>query len=186
MLNQIYYLQTYDYSINIGRGYNESIKHFPDDAWICINDHDSMFMYPKFGHQLNDVINRYGKEYALFGCVTNRLGGLHQLHNNEFSNDMDVRNHYQIAIDRARQYGTDVEETTGVAGVLMLFNKRTWEAVGGFKEKTIIADTEFNKSIKAKKLGKIGLMKGVYLFHNYRIWQQDHKKAWADTRHLKK
>lgn len=182
--NQIFYVQTYDYNINIGRGYNEHIKHLPDDCWICVNDSDSLYLNPKFGHQINDIINEYGEEYALLGCVTNRLGGLHQLHENRFCNNMDVRHHYGIAKELYDKHGTSVEETTGVAGLLMLFKKSTWQKVGGFKENNIACDTAFNKSIRDANIGKIGLMKGVYLFHTYRIWQNDRICAQHDTKHL--
>lgn len=182
--NKIFFIQTYDYNINIGRGYNEHIKHLPDDAWICINDSDSLYLNPKFGHQLNDIINEHGDEYALFGCVTNRLGGKHQLYNNEFSNDMDVKNHFEIAMKLGGEKYSEVEETSGIAGVMMLFSKKTWLAVGGFEENNIACDTAFNRAIRANKLGKVGLMKGVYLFHSYRIWNSDHISAWHDVKHL--
>lgn len=182
--NKIFYIQTYDYDINIGRGYNEHINHLPDDAWICINDSDSLYLNPKFGNQLNDIINMHGEEFALMGGVTNRLGGLHQLYNNKFSNDMYINNHFKIAMELLASDYDNVVETTGIAGVLMLFSKKTWLEVGGFEEYNVACDTAFNKAVKAKKLGKIGLMKGVYIFHTYRIWQSEHMQAWTDTRHL--
>lgn len=184
--NQIFYVQTYDYSINIGRGYNEHIKHLPDDCWICVNDSDSLYLNPKFGHQLNDIINEHGDEFALLGCVTNRLGGIHQLYEEKFSNDLDVRHHYGVALKLAKDHYSEVVETSGVAGLLMLFKKSTWEKVGGFQENNIACDTAFNNSVRAAKIGKIGLMKGVYLFHTYRIWQNDRLMARHDTKHLQK
>lgn len=184
--NKIFYVQTYDYDVNIGRGYNEHIKCLPDDAWICINDSDSLYLNPKFGHQLSDIINKHGDEYALLGCVTNRLGGLHQVFEGKFSNDFDVKNHYQIAEKLYKDHYDEVQETSGVAGLLMLFKKSTWLDVGGFQENNIACDTAFNKAIIDRKLGKIGIMKGVYLFHSYRIWQNNHIMAWHDVKHLQK
>jgi GT2 family glycosyltransferase len=181
--NDIRYIQCYDYDINIGRGYNRNIECLPDDCWVCINDSDAMYLNPKFGEQLNDIINKHGKEYSLLGCMTNRLRGVHQLHNGEFSNDFDVKNHFDITIDLARKHYDEVEETTGVAGVMMLFKKSTWKQVGGFKEGIITADSEFNKAIK--KIGcKVGLMKGVYIFHSYRVWETDRLRAANSTQHL--
>ena len=185
-MSKIFYIQSYDPEANIGRAYNEHIKHLPDDCCVCITDHDSNFLIPDFGKQLHDIIEKNGEEYALLGCITNRLGGKHQLYKNEFSNDFDMRNHFTIARELHTEKYAQVEDTTGVAGLCMLFRKSTWNAVGGFMEGVITADTVFNKAIKAKGLGKIGLMKGVYLYHNYRIWQSDHKKAWMDTKHLRK
>jgi len=184
-MSEIFYIQSYDLQANIGGAYNRHIKHLPDDCWIVISDHDSNFLIPDFGKQLHDIIEKHGDEYGLFGCVTNRLRGLHQLYKNEFSNDFDVKNHFKIACELWEKNYSDVEETTGIAGVMMMFKKITWETVGGFKENDIACDTAFNKSIKSIG-GKVGLMKGVYLFHCYRMWQNNHMLAANDTQHLRR
>jgi len=183
-MSEIFYIQSYDLKANIGGAYNRHIKHLPSDAWIVISDHDSNFLIPDFGKQLHDIIEKYGNEYALLGCVTNRLRGLHQLHENKFSNDFDLKNHFSIACDLFKDQYSEVEATHGVAGVMLMFRKSTWEAVGGFQENNIACDTAFNKAIKAKGLGKIGIMKGVYLFHCYRMWNDNHMIAANDVKHL--
>jgi hypothetical protein len=50
--------------------------------------------------------------------------------------------------------------------------------VGGFKERDIHADTLFNKAVK-QKFGKdsIGIATGLYIYHMYRIWEEDHYLA---------
>jgi hypothetical protein len=133
---------------------------------------------------LNDIINSHGEDFALMGCVTNRLGGVHQLHEETFSNNMDMKYHFDVAMKLVREQYSEVSETSGIAGVMMLFKKSTWVSIGGFQENNIACDTAFNKSIRAKDIGKIGLMKGVYLFHNYRIWQNDRTLARHDVQHL--
>src|SRR5690606_33679278 len=117
-------------------------------------------------------------------CVTNRLRGLHQCHDNEFSDDMDVRNHYVIARGLRDDYENNVEETTGVAGLCMIFSKKVWKEAGGFREGCITADTYFNKAVK-RKGHKIGLAKGLYVFHGYRVWEKGHLKAANSTAHLR-
>lgn len=183
-MSEIFYIQSYDLKANIGNAYNRHIQYLPDDSWVVISDHDSNFLIPDFGKQLHDIIDKYGNDYALFGCVTNRLRGLHQLHNNEFSNNFDMKHHFDIACSLYKESYAVVEETSGVAGVMMMFRKETWQKVGGFEENNIACDTAFNKSIIKEKLGKIGLMKGVYLYHNYRIWQSNHMLAANDVKHL--
>lgn len=185
-MSQIFYIQSYDLNANIGKAYNEHIKHLPADCWVCITDHDSNFLLPDFGRQLHTIVQRHGNEFALFGCVTNRLGGTHQLYNHEFSNDFDIFHHYRIAQTLFSEHYAEVNEASGVAGVCMLFRKSTWDAVGGFQEGIISADTEFNKAIRAKNIGKIGIMKGVYMFHCYRIHERNHRKAQRYTKHLLK
>jgi len=47
---------------------------------------------------------------------------------------------------------------------MMVFNKDTWEKVGGFPENRIDYDIEFSKLITKK-----GIMEGIYVFHDYRL-----------------
>lgn len=183
MTPEIFYLQTYDVECNIGRAYNNHIKHLPNDSWIVISDHDSNFLIPDFGIQLVDVIKKYGNEFDLLGCVTNRLRGKHQLYKNEFSENFDIKHHFGIACDLFKNEYAEIEETDGIAGVFMMFKKSTWEKVGGFVENSIICDTLFNKAVKNAG-GKIGIIKGLYLFHCYRLWAKDYRSAINEVGHL--
>lgn len=181
---KIYYSTPFRSDKNIGKANNYFISLLPDDSWVCITDGDALWLRPDWGKCIEEVIKEHGEEYALIGCVTNRLGGLHQCYNNEFSQDMNMRNHYNIANELWDDNGAKVELTTGIAGVCMIFKKITWKKVGGFKENIITADTEFNKAVK-RIGGKIGLAKGLYMLHSYRIWEIEHKKAWHSVEHLK-
>jgi hypothetical protein len=63
----------------------------------------------------------------------------------------------------------------------MLFSKRTWEDVGGFREGGVAVggqtlDNHFSKSV-IKIGGKIGIAKGIYLFHIYREWANNVRLA---------
>lgn len=180
----VYYSSPFSCDKNIGKAYNDFIKLLPDDAWICITDADAMFMLPNYGVQIEEIIKQHGQDFALIGATTNRLGGLHQCYKNEFSDDMDVRNHYEIAKKLKGDNGTEVKPTKGVAGFFMLFSKETWRKCRGFKEETIKADSMFNRAIKNKG-GKIGIATGLYMFHCYRIWEKGHKNAWHSIEHLR-
>lgn len=61
----------------------------------------------------------------------------------------------------------------------MLFPKRVWNQVK-FKENINYFDDEFSKEV-IKKGGKLGLMKGLYVYHLYRIWSE---KPIGDRGHL--
>lgn len=180
---KVYYSTPFDLGKNIGKANNDFISLLPDESWVCITDGDALWLRPDWGKCVNEVIAN-NSDYGLIGCLTNRLGGLHQCYNNEFSRDNDVSNHYEIANNLWNENGFKVEETKGIAGLCMIFSKETWKIAGGFKENIITADTEFNNDVR--KLGlKIGLAKGLYMFHGYRIWEKEHKRAWASTNHLK-
>lgn len=170
---------------NIGKGYNDFISQLPDDAWICLTDGDICYLTPLWGKHIEDLVTKYGDEYALIGATTNRLGGVHQLHENKFSSNFDMFHHYEIAKKLEEERYCEVEETSKViAGFFMLFSKKTWQAAGKFKEGTVSADAQFNEQIRNNKIGKIGIAKGLYVFHCYRIWNQNHISAWHDTKHL--
>lgn len=181
---KIHYISPFRSDKNIGKANNDEISLYNNDDWVCLTDADAMPMLPDFGKQIEDIVMAHGDQFGLIGCMTNRLGGLHQCYNGKFSDDMDMRNHYKIALELRETNGNEVVETTGVAGLFMLFKVDTWRRAGGFVEKDFKADTYFNKAVK--KIGlKIGLATGLYFFHGYRIWQSDHKKAWGDTTHLR-
>lgn len=181
---RIVYLSPHRPDKNIGKAYNDDIALMPDNAWIVIHDSDACFLLPHSKTYLEQALKAHGDEFGLIGCITNRLGGLHQCYKGVFSEEKDISKHYENSLEAWEEFGTEIEPTSGVAGLCMIFKKETWKKAGGFKEKIITADTEFNKSVS--KLGlKIGLAKGIYMFHSYRIWETEHKKAWRSVNHLK-
>lgn len=180
---KIFYSSPFRSDKNIGKAYNDFMELMPGDAYVCITDGDAMFLNPHYGKCIEEII-KANPEYDLIGCVTNRLGILTQCYNNEFSEDTDAANHYEKSISAWEKNGTIVEPTNLVAGLCMIFSKQTWIKVGGFKENTIFADKLFSQSILRNK-GKIGIAKGLYVFHAYRIHKKGHKESWSSIEHLK-
>lgn len=178
---KVYYSSPFRDDKNIGKANNEFVELLPDDAYVCLTDADALFLQPDYGKQIQEII-RNNPEYGLIGCVTNRLGGLHQCYKGEFSDEMNVRKHYYIANQLRIEFGSQVEETSGVAGLCLIFSKANWLKVGGFVD-GIRCDTAFNRKIKALGL-KVGLAKSLYMFHCYRIGETTHKKAWDNIKHL--
>lgn len=182
---KIFYSSPFRTDKNIGLANNEFIELLPDNSWICITDADAMFLRPDYGKCIEEIIQAHGNDFGLIGCTTNRLGGSHQLHENKFSEDFDIINHYNISNKLWEDNGSKISTTTGVAGVMMLFSKKTWLKAGKFKEKSITADTEFNKAV-VRSGGKIGLANGLYMFHAYRLHEAGNgqKKAQQSISHL--
>jgi len=171
---------------NIGKAYNDDISLTPDDAWICIHDSDACFLLPYAKTYLENVIEDHGNEYALIGCMTNRLGLIHQCVDNEFSENFDLIKAYNDATKVWKENGTRVDEVDSVAGLMMLFKKSTWKMAGGFIENTYLCDLKFSKRVKSMGM-KIGLAKGIYMFHGYRLWEagNGHGKTRRSTKHIK-
>ena len=175
---KVWHFTPADEDKNLGRAYNEHCEIVPnDDDWICIRDGDTAFLYPFFQQQICDIIREHGESYDLISCMTNRLGLKHQLHNNTISNNFDLKHHTNIAFKLAETDYTTVKNTKMyTAGLFMLFKKSTWLKNGKFAEglttvnnKNIFIDADFSQRIL--KWGRIGIAKGIYLLHLYRIHQ---------------
>lgn len=177
---KVFYSSPFRSDKNIGKANNDFIKLLPDDAWVCITDGDAMFLNPDYGKRVEDIIMNHGDKWDLIGCLTNRIGSNHQCYNSQFSNEMDMREHWKIAHSSLE----DKVIEGGVAGFFMLFSKRTWQKAGGFKTKSISCDTQFNKDVR-KTGGKVGVYQGLYMFHAYRINENDQRKAQQSISHLR-
>jgi hypothetical protein len=180
---KIYYSNPFSVEKNIGGAINQFIKSLnaSDNDWIVIQDGDMLYLTDDWGKRIHDALQKDGENFGLVGCYTNRLRGRHQLHNNEFSFNTDIKHHYEIA----KSYeGEGIQEIKqGVAGVFMAFQYKTWKAVKGFEENSIVFDSLFN--VRVRDLGlKVGLIRSLYVFHLYRIWAE--KEPWNEKKHLLK
>lgn len=167
---QVYYFTPYNTSGNIGKAMNEHCSLVQDpEAWIAVMDGDILFPNPQWGKIVEQAIQHHGKNYELFGCVTNRVGGEHQRVEG-MENELSILEHY----NRSLQDGeVNPLGNLGVAGYFMLFQKKTWTKCGGFTEnisESHIFDTVFNKSVR-RIGGRLGLITGLYALHMYRIGQ---------------
>ena len=166
----IYYFTPYSLEKNIGKSYNNYCNLVPNDSdWICLVDADVMFLTHNFGHQLNDIIEKY-PNVGLFTCYTNRIGNSLQLYNNEFSKNPNILYHREIAKKLQKENYFKLKPLHQfISGHLMMFKKQTWLDVNKFDEEGMLTiDNKF--SYRVKKNGKqIMLMEGVYVFHYYRM-----------------
>jgi GT2 family glycosyltransferase len=178
----IYSFTPYSTEKNFGKAINDHCRLVTDpEAWICIRDGDICNLTPDWGMIMHKYVNLYGSEYALFGCWTNRLNkgnGSHQLVKGMYE-EFDIRKHYEKALEM----DSGIVSVKSVAGFFMLFQKKTFDLVGGFKENTTSFDTDFCRKVR-KSGGKIGLINRLYVFHLYRIWAKG--DPGIDTKHLNK
>lgn len=154
---------------NYGGAINAQIEPLPDDDWICLRDGDTMFLHPSWPSQIEQLSQQ---NFNLIGCMTNRLGLPWQLHEGKISEDPNVLNHYEISERLFNTHGATVEPLNNtIAGLFMLFPRRIWDEVK-FKEGLHVdnAFIDYHFSIEIyRRFGKIGLAKGLYLFHFYRF-----------------
>lgn len=170
----ISYIQPFAPDKNIGLAYNRQVNDCQSE-WIAITDMDFCFLIPETKKQIHDIAVK--GEFDLYGCMTNRVSLVHQLHNGHFSDDADMRNHTRIAQElHTEKYGIVEPTTFYIAGFFMLFRKSVWERIGGFAEKTHAFDRIFSAQIANK-----GICQGVYGFHHYRLLSKSPK---TDCKHL--
>ncbi|SDZ82356.1 Protein of unknown function [Arachidicoccus rhizosphaerae] len=176
----IHYIQPYSINKQFGQAINQAIERLNADSndWIVLMDYDAMFLTPDYGRHISELIIRNRDKYDLIGCMTNRIRAEHQKVKGMFE-EYDIRKHASLAKDLEDKYWAQVEPTTGVAGFCMMFPKKVWDKAK-FKD-SIKFDTEFNNDVR-KNGGKIGLAKGLYMFHCYRILSDD---PINETSHLK-
>jgi GT2 family glycosyltransferase len=108
-------------------------------------------------------------------------------------------NHMKIGKQLSSMHGSRVEPlNTTIAGFFMLFSVDIWRKAGGFREGKIRMDLDGNDYMKHKSKdkffdwhfcndaikagGKIGIARGIYVFHLYRPWSNNPKRA---TEHLR-
>ncbi len=156
---------------NLGRAYNDHCELVPDGDWICIRDGDTMFLNPFWSKQIEDIIVKHGHRYPLISCMTNRLGLDWQLPYG-FDSDPNILNHAQRANDHFDKFYDEVIPShRQTAGLFMLFPKSTWKKVPfveGLTNNGTYVDFSFADSVM-KRVGGIGIAKGIYLLHFYRM-----------------
>lgn len=159
----IRYITPFAQNLNIGYSYNEAISELPDDCHIVLRDHDTL-LFPNSGNQIPAIIEA-NPEFELITSITNRIGVHLHCAVGMFDDD-SILAHQNKAAELWSRFGTDVIPTGVAPGFCMIFHKRIWERAGGFKEHSITFDREFSNEVR--KWGKIGLAKGLYIFHLYR------------------
>lgn len=178
---KVWYSNPYSTEKNIGKALNDFCENVPDGDWICLQDGDILYLTSDWGKQIEDVIKKHGQNYGLMGCMTNRLGRAIQRIGDMDSNH-DILKHYDTAVKMSKQHWAEVEDITKkkyIAGMFMLFPKSLWKKVK-FRENTASFDDHFSKDV-LKKGYKLGLMKGLYVYHLYRAWSSNPSK---DRAHL--
>lgn len=156
---------------NIGKSINETIKHLPYDCWVVLRDGDTMFLTSDWGCKIEEIIKDNMNSYDLITCVTNRLGVKEQLINGQFM-EGDISHQIEVAKTSWQDHGTTVIPTRLAAGLCMIFRKSLWQKVGGFPEFDITFDRVFSQKV-IKSGGKIGIARGLYIFHLYRYQEEN-------------
>jgi len=166
----IYYFTPYSIKKNLGKAYNQHMALLPnDDDWGVLMDGDIMFMTFDWGHQIEKAIED-NPDAGIISCYTNRISKRKAQLDEIDSSDILVHHiHAKQLDDKFR--GTYKKISQMISGFLMIIKKKTWKDAGKFPEwENHILDLDGAISIRVRKLKKpIILMRGMYVFHYYRM-----------------
>lgn len=165
---------------NLGRAYNEAFEGIGENDWVCLIDHDVLFLTPDAINLMHEYVRSYPNT-GIFTCFTNRIHPLaeDQLLNGQLSENTFIDFHMQLAYNQKR-FGIKVTEIRHViSGFLMLVSKKTWNEVK-FSEagKCLGVDNDFSANV-LERGKKIYRMDSLYVFHAYRL-----KNGIKDKTHL--
>jgi GT2 family glycosyltransferase len=171
----LYDFTPYSANKDLAQAYNDCMRILQnDDDWAILRDSDTMWLTTGYYNQIKNIINKH-PDTGIFTCVTNRIGNRRQLYAEIMNPDSDIVNHKKRA---EKLYQTKYEETElingPISGFVMVIKKSTWNKIKFTEYKNRInilgVDTKFSRDVISKGYN-IRIMKGVYVFHYYRMVQ---------------
>ena len=175
---KVYIRTPFSLDKRLGKAYNEAFAGVPDDDWVCLLDHDAMFLTPDAVTILHAYVHAYPKA-GLFTCLTNRIHPLavDQLLDGEVSDVTDIRHHIRIA-EKMSTIGAKITPINHViSGFLMMVSKKTWLRFPFNEELQCLGvDNEFSQRILDAGM-RILRMDALYIWHTYRLSKGISNKA---------
>lgn len=164
----IYYFAPFATDKNLGAAYNHYMSLLPnDDDYACFTDADTQFLLPDYGLQLEKIVKSH-KDAGMFTCLTNRVGNVAQCLDMHLSTIPDVCHHKRLAKAQWNKYGTFCQRLSKpISGMMMLLQKKVWNNVK-FQDGLLTVDNKISGDI-LKAGYPVYLMKGIYIFHYYRL-----------------
>jgi len=156
---------------NLSGYYNREVLSLPhEDDWVIFQDRDVWWPHPHYMKQIEEVIQNHGKNFDLFTCMTNKVGTAYQV-NPRMQKIEDSKEHYKCAVSMWRGHGARIEDITSrspISGMVIIVKKALLTQGRKLKDGLLLgADNEFHY-IAQESNKRIGLIKGVYVWHYYR------------------
>lgn len=173
----IHFLTPY-YKGDLGKAYNIAAELIPSNDWVCFIDADVMVLNSNFGDILQECIDKFGRQYPLMTCLTNRVAEPSQRLAGHLNENPSALYHKKMADKVAMNPPSVKEAPRPISGMLMLFPKWLWADIGGFKSGILGVDNDFHHKVVSSGR-KVGVIQNLYVFHYYRL-----HKAVNDVTHL--
>jgi hypothetical protein len=171
----IYFFTPYSFEKKLFEAYDTYINLLSgENDWACFIDGDACFFENNFGHQVKNYIEKY-PDTGIFTSYASRCGYKFMVPEDIDQNNDSIKYHRSKSQEIYEKLNGQVKEINdNISGHLICIKKSTW---------LIIRDELFTVCAGANLLGvdtqisniilghglKIRLMRGVYLFHYYRL-----------------
>jgi GT2 family glycosyltransferase len=148
--------------MNLGAAYNESMALLGPDDWACFLDHDAIWTTRKWYGQLKEAA-RALPDAGMITAIQSRGWQAWQVGPQPESHDMQVHRKIGLQLTEERAL-LDVTKSSGIAGVVMLISKRSWEIAGGFVDGMYCVDHAMHFALAAA--GRpVYVHRGIYVYH---------------------
>lgn len=171
---KIRFISPWSYDLDIGGEYNEMISRFDDNDFIVITDQD-VLRFDGFASRVKQIIEATPPEKrgkTLFTAITNRLRTPNPQVVEGLFDEPDINKHHEFANNSWIAHGTTTFPTDVCAGVVLIFQKKLWNQVGGFNTMSHVFDRQFTNKVK-RAGGETVVCPGLYVFHLYRWGSPD-------------
>lgn len=145
-----------------------------ENDWACFLDGDTLFFENDFGHQIQEHINKY-PDTGIFTSYASRSSYQFMVPKDTNQDSDSIIYHRKRSKEiYDRLHGQVKEINNHIAGHLICIKKSTWAMIRPELLKVcdganlLGVDTQISNVIRGHGL-KILLMRGIYLFHYYRL-----------------
>jgi hypothetical protein len=177
----IYFFNPYSFEKKLFQAYDMYMDLIKSDDWACFTDGDTCFFENNFGHQVKSYIEKY-PDTGLFTSYSSRCAYSYMVPKDTNQDSDSIRYHRQRSAEIYNRLDGQVKEIDNhIAGHLICIKKSTWQTIRQELLKVIDGanllgvDTQISNEIRAHGL-KIRLMRGIYLFHYYRLLEGRNSK----------
>lgn len=171
----IYFFTPYSFEKKLFEAYDTYMNLLPsDDDWACFLDGDTCFFENDFGHQ----IKRYTEKFPGAGILTSyssRSAYQFMVPKDTLQDSDSITYHRKRSQEILKKYDGLVKVIDDhIAGHLMCIRKKTWKIIRTKLQKVVDGanllgvDTQISNLVRSYGM-KILLMRGLYLFHYYRL-----------------
>ncbi|MFA5817638.1 MAG: hypothetical protein WC865_18710 [Bacteroidales bacterium] len=180
----IYFLTPYSFELKLLDAIAAYMELLQPEDWAVIQDGDTAFLHPDFGHQIKTHIENYPTA-GLFTSYASRCHYKVQVPPGVDMENDSILYHKQQTEYRVRLApGKVTQINRKIAGHLMVIRKSTWSLIlpmvqsTGFSKQILGVDTKISKAILSMGM-KILLMEDVYIFHYCRL-----REGFSYTKHI--